>query len=273
MHTNLINGISTPELSSGHRMVAFGDGLFETCYVEQGRIRFRPAHMERLEHGLSRLQMNWSANDRQLLEAEVDLALGQCPAQAVCKILVGRNVVGRGYDFDPATQRTDRIVQISQYQAPQWRHRGADLVISDIPASLNPALAGIKHLNRLDSVLARQSARRVGADEALMTLTDGRLVEGSMSNVYIRFDGQWITPPLSQAGVNGIVRRRLLQQNVISVSERECFVDELQQAEAMLISNALLGLVPVRSLDQRPLPKPDGDELLRLCTAIGIRRD
>lgn len=273
MRLNLINGNHANELDSGHRMVAFGDGLFETCFVDQGRIRFWSDHLARLEHGLSRLQMAWSALDRQLLEAEIGLALAGLEGPAVCKLLLGRGVKGRGYDFDPDTQNTDRIIQVFDYQPPSWLSTGADLVKATVPVSVNPALAGVKHLNRLDSVLARQSARHAGAHEALMAMPDGRLVEGSMSNVLILRDGQWSTPPLDLAGVNGIVRRRLLQQDMLAVVERDCHMDELAGVESMLICNSLIGIVPVRSFERCPVPPPDERELHQLYLAIGLSRD
>lgn len=254
-------------------MVSFGDGLFETCYAEKGRIRFWADHRQRMEDGLARLRMAWSSADRQALEAELDRALADKDDPVVCKILLGRAVAGRGYDFDPATQHTDRIIQVYDYKPPAWRDRGADLVVSDVPPSVNPVLAGIKHLNRLDSVLARQSARRAGADEALMVLADGHLVEGSMSNVFVRRSGRWSTPPLSQAGVNGIVRRRLLQQTELPILEQDCLVADLPRLEAMFICNSLIGLVPVRSLDRCPLPPPSDAQLRTLCHVIGIGRD
>lgn len=271
MRSCLINGTTANALDSGHRAIAFGDGLFETAYADNGRIRFWPDHLERLEAGLERLGMAWDRQARGRLEAEIADALTGLEGPVVCKLLLVRGPAGRGYDFDPARQYTDRIVQVFDYRRPPWVRDGADLVVSSVPASANGALAGLKHLNRLDSVLARQDARRTGAQEALLMLADGRLVEGSMSNCFIRRAGRWTTPRLEEAGVDGIIRRRW--RRLGTLDEADWPVTELPDAEALLIGNALLGLVPARQLDARPLLQPSPAELADLREAIGLPRD
>jgi len=274
MLTCLINGTSDTRLNSDHRLVAFGDGLFETCLADREGIRFWSDHRHRLENGLERLGMAWSSQDRHILETEIETALSEVDGTVVCKLILGRGVQGRGYDFDPERQRTDRIVQVFPYQAQPWYLQGANLVVSEVQASVNPTLAGLKHMNRLDSVLARQSARKAGAHEALLSRADGRLVEGSMSNLYLKRDGQWFTPDLAEAGVDGIIRRRLLRQAGEPIRVADLLRSEdLDRAEALMISNSLIGLVPVVSLDGRPLTPPAWDELSRFRTAIGLSSD
>ncbi len=269
----LINGIPHDQLNCDHRMVSFGDGLFETCLAGPEGIEFWSDHLDRLESGIERLGMQWTLSDRDSLESEINQLLQDTTGPVVCKLILGRGVQGRGYDFDPSSQSTDRVIQLFPYQTQPWHHQGADLVISEVHASANPSLAGLKHLNRLDSVLARQSARKAGAHEALMLLADGRVVEGSMSNLYLKQSGRWLTPDLADAGVNGIIRRRWLRLQDIPVSVADIYLKDLQQAEAMMISNSLIGLVPVLSLNARPLTPPAWDELSLIRTAIGLSSD
>ncbi|GGX51892.1 aminodeoxychorismate lyase [Saccharospirillum salsuginis] len=273
MLTCLINGTVETRLNSDHRLVAFGDGLFETCLADRRGVRFWNDHLNRLENGLARLGMIWTSEDRDALETEIETVLAHVEGVVVCKLILGRGVQGRGYDFDPDRQRTDRIVQVFPYQAQPWHLQGATLVLSEVQASVNPTLAGLKHMNRLDSVLARQSARSAGAHEALLSRADGRLVEGSMSNLYLKRDGQWLTPDLAEAGVDGIIRRRLLRQTEETIRVADLLRSDLDRAEALMISNSLIGLVPVVSLDGRPLTPPAWDELSRFRTAIGLSSD
>lgn len=273
MLTCLINGNTQCQLAVEHRMASFGDGLFETCWADHRGIQFWNDHRQRLEAGLQRLGMAWSSADRQSLEQDIESALHGCDGPVVCKLILGRSVNGRGYDFDPALQTTDRIVQLFPYQSQPWHRQGATVTLSDACASNNPTLAGLKHLNRLDSVLARQSARRAETHEALMMQSDGRLVEGSMSNVYLKLDGLWVTPDLADAGVDGIIRRRLLRQAPDLVRVGDLYRTDLEGAESMMLSNSLIGLVPVVGLDDRSLTPPAWGELTRFRTAIGLSSD
>ncbi|WP_108127171.1 aminodeoxychorismate lyase [Saccharospirillum mangrovi] len=271
MPMNILNGLPTDQLDVRHRALAYGDGLFETCRVENGQIRFWSEHRQRLNEGARRLQLNWASADQDQLEAELTAAMPADSGVWVCKILLLRQYPGRGYDFDPQQQRCDRLIQLSPYQPAAWQMSAARVVSSAVPASINPALAGLKHLNRLDSVLARQSARAAQVDEALLGLSDGCLVEGTMCNVFIKTGQHWQTPPLDQAGVNGIIRRRWMRLG--QLTEANWQMTDLPQADAMLLGNALMGLVPVAEVDGQPLTLPSPDELAQLRNLIGIPSD
>lgn len=271
MNLNLLNGQATDQLDIRHRALAYGDGIFETCWVERGQVRFWDDHQARLLEGAQRLGLNWTPLDQNRLQAELAEVLPSQSTPLICKILLLRQASGRGYDFDPLLQGCDRLIQLTSYHRPAWHSEAARVVSSAVPASINPVLAGLKHLNRLDSVLARQSARAAGAHEALLALPDGRLVEGSMSNVFIKTASQWQTPPLDQAGVNGIIRRRWLRQG--SLTEADWRLDDLPKAEAVVLGNALMGLVPVVAVDNQTITLPTPAELASLRNLIGLPSD
>lgn len=271
MNLNMLNGQSADQFDIRHRALAYGDGIFETCWVQHGQVRFWDDHRARLLDGAQRLGLNWTLADQQRLEAELTQALPSQTTPLICKILLLRQAPGRGYDFDPAQQSCDRLIQLMPYQKPAWHSSTAKVVSSSVPASINPVLAGLKHLNRLDSVLARQSARAAGADEALMALPNGSLVEGSMSNVFIKLASQWQTPPLDQAGVNGIIRRRWLRLG--GLMEAAWRLQDLANAEAIVLGNALMGLVPVASVDNHAIDLPTPAELATLRNLIGLPSD
>ncbi|MFG1496433.1 aminodeoxychorismate lyase [Saccharospirillum sp. HFRX-1] len=271
MNLNFLNGQPTDQIDSRHRALAYGDGIFETCWVQQGQVRFWDDHLQRLNEGAQRLGLSWSASDQQQLEAELTQVLPSQNTPLICKIMLLRRAPGRGYDYDPAQQACDRLIQLTDYHKPDWHSGAAKVVHSAVPASINPVLAGVKHLNRLDSVLARQSARAAGAHEALLALPDGRLVEGSMSNIFIKAGSQWQTPPLDQAGVNGIIRRRWLRLG--SLMEADWSVQSLPQATSILLANALMGIVPVASVDDQAIALPTASELADLRNLIGLPSD
>lgn len=271
MNATYLNGQPAETIELRHRALAYGDGLFETCRVDNGRLRFWADHRDRLNEGAGRLGLAWTDADLDRLEVEIASTLAEHGEAALCKLMLLRRSPGRGYDYDPATQSCDRVIQLSAFEPPAW-HRGTAAVISaTVPASVNPVLAGLKHLNRLDSVLARQQARQADAQEALLALPDGRLVEGSMSNCFIKQDGQWRTPRLDQAGVNGIIRRRWLRRG--DLVEADSMLADLPGADALLLGNALMGLVPVARLDNQPLSLPSSAELAHLRDMIGLPSD
>lgn len=269
----LLNSQPTNQLPLPSRMLAFGDGLFETCLVTRQGLRFASDHLQRLQEGAARLNLAWTGQDQRTLQLDIDTLLKTVEAPAVLKITLGRHAAGRGYDYDPATQQTDRLLQLFEYRPASWYESGARLVTSPIPASVNVALAGIKHLNRLDSVLARQTARSLQAHEALLCDDQGWVVEGSMSNVFYCRGGQWLTPGLKRAGVNGIIRRRWLDSGQQALGIADIRPDDLASCEALLIGNALMGLVRVTHFNDVPLPQANPTELAFLQHRIGLNLD
>lgn len=269
----LLNSQPTDHLPLPSRMLAFGDGLFETCLVTGQGLRFRDDHLQRLQEGISRLKLAWSDEDERQLKTDIDTLLKNDRTPAVLKIILGRQAAGRGYDYDPATQQTDRLLQLFEYHPAPWYETGARLVTSAVPASVNATLAGVKHLNRLDSVLARQTAREHQAEEALLCDDQGWVVEGSMSNLFYRRHGRWYTPQLKRAGVNGIIRRRWLQMNDTILGLADIKPNDLSDCEALLVGNALMGLVRVTHLNDAPLALADEAELASLRTRIGLNLD
>lgn len=269
----LLNSQPTHDLPLPNRMLAFGDGLFETCLVTDRGLRFADDHLQRLNEGAGRLNLAWSVQDQQQLQADIETLCRTARTPAVLKIILGRHAAGRGYDYDPATQQTDRLLQLFEYRPAPWYKTGARLVTSSVPASMNPALAGIKHLNRLDSVMARQSARKHRAEEAILCDGKGNVVEGSMSNVFYRHDGRWLTPGLDQAGVNGIIRRRWLKAGTDALSIADIGPSALSRCEAVLIGNTLMGLVKVTHLDDIAIAPADEVELTSLRTQLGLNVD
>lgn len=218
--------------------------------------QFLSDHVNRLMKGVETLLLAWSESDTEsLLKDIADLCRG-VSAPHVLKIMLLRNGTGRGYDFDPMAQTTDVVLQLADYQQPAWVEQGAKVVTSDVTINENRTLAGLKHLNRLDSVLARQCARKHEAHEALLLDASNNVIEGSMSNIFIKLRGAWLTPSLKSAGVEGILRQQIIRQNTVTVTS--IHTDDLASAEAAALTNSLIGLVPIAELNGRKLAGETG---------------
>jgi len=192
-----------------------------------------------------------------LLEQEArTLAGGQ--ADAILKILITRGSGGRGYR-PPSKARTTRLVCL--YPLPEYplefREQGIRLRHCRTRLGLSPDLAGLKHLNRLEQVLARSEWDDPDIHEGLMFDANGRLVEGTMSNVFLLLDEGLVTPALSRCGVAGVTRSVVLQlaeRLGLPVQRRDVSADELDRAAEVFLTNSLIGIWPVRRLDARTWP-------------------
>lgn len=247
----LINGEPLDRLPVSDRGLNYGDGLFETMAVEAGRVRHWTYHMQRLCRGCRRLGLPLPDEDGLRHEAE---RINRGLDRAVLKLVYTAGSGGRGY-ARPEPVAPLRILTVSPWPdyPAGWFEQGIELVVCAIPASTNPALAGLKHLNRLDSVLARQEVARQGVEEGIMLDDDGMLVEGTMSNLFWFTEETLHTPDVNRAGVAGVTRQRLLrlaEQKAIPVRIARFPLQSLRQADEVFVSNSLLGVCPVRRLGQ-----------------------
>ncbi|EPA9109386.1 aminodeoxychorismate lyase [Serratia liquefaciens] len=241
-----INGQQHDALAPSDRGLQFGDGCFTTARVVEGKIDLLPWHIERLQQSAQRLML--PACDWDALEYEMVRAAESIP-QGVVKAILTRGSGGRGYS-PKGCEHPTRIVSRSAYPMHylQWREQGISLALSPVTLARHPLLAGLKHLNRLDQVLIRAHLDQTAADEALVLDTAGMLVECCAANLFWRKGKAVFTPDLSQAGVAGLMRRRVIEllagsrYSLHYVSEP---LETLADAEEVLVSNALMPLLPV----------------------------
>jgi 4-amino-4-deoxychorismate lyase len=251
----LINGETVDCLSSLDRGLLYGDGVFETLHVEQGSPRFWRRHMTRLRAGCHCLGID--DIDPGVLHAEAGRLLAGVD-RCVLKLIITRGTGGRGYGPTGCGAPT-RILQ--RHAAPDYppalSREGVRVRLCQASLSHNPRLAGIKHLNRLEQVLARSEWDDPDIHEGLMFDANGRLVEGTMSNVFLLLDEGLVTPALSRCGVAGVTRSvvlQLAQRLGLPVQRRDVSADELDRAAEVFLTNSLIGIWPVRRLDARTWP-------------------
>jgi 4-amino-4-deoxychorismate lyase len=249
----LINGCAEVRVDARDRGLHYGDGIFETIAIVNGRPRFADWHFERLAQGANRLGI--PVPDLDLLRAEIALA---CPEpHGVVKVIVTRGVGQRGYR-PPIHPEPTRIVAASSWpdRDPANESTGVRLGWCRTRFGRNPALAGIKHLNRLEQVLARAEWDDGSMDEGLMKDDRDSVISATQANVFARIGGQWVTPALDHCGVAGIMRRAFLGWAAESgdpVIARELPARELESASRVFLTNAVIGAWPVREFAEREL--------------------
>nr|WP_245232257.1 aminodeoxychorismate lyase [Thiorhodococcus minor] len=250
----MVNGEQVAEhLPLLDRGLHYGDGLFETVRLHQGRLCQWQRHLDRLLLGAERLGI--PAPDSGVLRAE-GLRAADGLSEGVLKLILSRGAGGRGYR-PPASPDPVRICL--SYPAPaaaseDWR-RGVAVRYCRAPASINPILAGIKHLNRLDSVLARLEWDDAAVAEGLMLDPFGSIVGGTMTNLFVWDGARLISPLLDRCGIAGTVRGLTL--GLAATMGIECLVMRIEPADlrvaaGLFLTNAIIGVWPVRELDGRP---------------------
>jgi 4-amino-4-deoxychorismate lyase len=249
----LINGQASDGISSLDRGLLYGDGVFETIAVEDGRLRFWFRHLARLNAGCGRLGISQPEGNRLLEES---LAVISGVDRGVLKIIVTRGCGGRGYR--PASDATPtRIIQLHTWpDYPETCH-GSGVRVR-LCRQRNPALAGIKHLNRLEQVLARGEWDDPGILEGLLLDEDDHPVGGTMSNLFIVRDRVLMTPELVRCGVAGILRTVVLEVAArvpMPLQVRALGLDDLWGADEMFLTNSLFGIWPVIAIEGRPYRK------------------
>jgi len=247
-----INGRKSARIDYRDRGLQYGDGLFETMRVRGGRVRLLGFHLERLYAGCRRLDI--TAPPRLLLSRELERIAG-LRREAVLKLIVTRGVSRvRGYR-PTGRERCTRIVALhslpravlAEARAP------ARIRLCATPIGLNPRLAGLKTLNRLESVMARAEWSDARIWEGLMRDVDQNIVCGTMSNLFIRRGSTLMTPKLDRCGVAGVMRRWILQAaGDLGLSALECPIRwrDLREAEEVFMSNAVVGVRSVAAIER-----------------------
>jgi 4-amino-4-deoxychorismate lyase len=248
----LINGSIENKISILDRGLHYGDGLFETIPVQDGSLLCFEEHAERLISGCERLSIPFTNTD--LLKVEANSLINGID-KAVIKIIITRGQGGRGYAL-PENTEPSRI--ISLYPFPQYSkensEQGVNVRTCDYRYSHNPRLAGIKHLNRLEQIMARSEWDDYSIAEGVVLDHDENVIEGTMSNIFYVLDNVLYTPDLSNCGVEGIVRNKIvklapdinIQTKINKISHQS-----LLAADEIFLTNSVIGVWPIKMIDEK----------------------
>ncbi len=242
-----IDGVTDDRVDALDRGLHYGDGLFETIAYKDGCIEFLECHLNRLMSGCVKLNI---AFDRfSDLRCEIHSLCHEASSDAVIKVIVTRGASSRGYLAPKGTIPT-RIVSTYPYpnDVHYYNQQGIRARICQHRLSENSGLAGLKHLNRLDQVIARNEWRDKTIAEGFMLDSTDHVIEGTMSNIFIVSARRLITPKLDKSGIAGIIRSKIItlatEQNM-PVKEASICQQTLRNAEEIFVCNSVMGIVPV----------------------------
>lgn len=264
----LINGIENTCIDVRDRGFQYGDGLFETIAYKNNKLQLWDEHMQRLRDGCERLSLSF-VDEARWLE---DIGKMQLQGDAIIKLSISRGVSARGYVYNEADNQVDNVTRVTAaYAWPNYtgnhtgdhvgnhigehtvedRRQGITAIFCKTPISINPLLAGIKHLNRLDNVLARNEWHSSDIAEGFMLDNHQHVIEGTMSNVFGVRDAQLYTPLLTNCGVQGVMRQEIIVRaramgTVVNISEIS--KQDFLQMDGIFVTNSVIGLWPVRKI-------------------------
>ncbi len=237
------------------RAAAYGDGLFETIAIRADKPRLWSLHSERLQIGCTRLGLPCPEPHGLLVKLEAAISTARLSTViATAKLTVSAGNSGRGYRRNPNADPLVRISVHAAHSLPTEKYQGGVSVrLCTTRLGVQPLLAGIKTLNRLEQVMARAEWNDEKIFEGLMLDTDGRLICGTMSNVFISKESVLITPAITRCGVTGVMRRHIINllrnEEGMDCEVRDISLKELAAADEVFLSNSQFGILPVRTCD------------------------
>lgn len=251
------------------RGLAYGDGLFETIAYVGGQLNHWALHWQRLKLGAQQLSISLPEEqfflDNIFLEIDNELQLSETnKANKVIKIIVTRGQGGRGYLY---SERQESSIIITVHN---WPERSLQDYQYGIHATLcmtclakQPALAGIKHLNRLEQVLGRNEFNITQYQEGIMTECpdavlnnsinmDSIVIEGTSSNLFFVINDRLLTPLIDTCGVRGTMRESVIflaAELGIATDEGTYSLNDLMSASEVFFTNSIWGILPVASIE------------------------
>ena len=245
-------------VSTADRGLAYGDGLFETIRMSGQRAVLRELHLNRMVADAARLgiPVQRMELDAAITQAGIDHHSTFSGDDWVLKLILTRGPGGRGYRL-PENSQPSLVVSVAP-MPPLPDSSGVVADIAKFPLTVNPQLAGIKTLNRLEQVMA--SREFTGKEfELIMRDVAGNLVEGTRTNLFVKLENHWITPPLGSLAVSGVMRSHLidcLRAEGDEVCEQNVPPSLLSSAgfRGFYLTNSILGIVPVRKMSGVDLP-------------------
>lgn len=231
------------------RAASYGDGCFTTISVQNGQAELLFAHIARLQKACFKLAIGIPEGDwHQLRLCTQEKA--QTLQQGIVKIIISAGSGGRGYSRNSDSEVCcyfQTLPPVSHYE--QWRELGISLGVSQYKLNSNPELAGIKHLNRIEQVLIKQQTSQY--EDSIVLDEQGMMVEVSAGNLFWQSYGRWFTPDLTQCGVEGVMRNRLMHLLVAKkqkIAQVRAKLSALHHASDVFICNSLMKIVPVNRI-------------------------
>lgn len=244
----LINGVAADGVAATDRGLAYGDGVFRTLLWRQGKPRWWPRHYRKLDHDCRALAIVCPA---EAVLVEETARAAAAAGDSVVKIIITRGSGTRGYAPPQNTLPTRIVMTAALPEYPEeFSRSGIKVHLCRMRLSSQPRLAGVKHLNRLENVLARAEWSDPEVPEGLVLDDEDHIIGGTMTNLFIVEGGKLVTPALLGCGVAGVTRARVMEAaSKLGMVCREEPITQarLLDAEEALVVNSVIGVWQIRA--------------------------
>jgi len=264
-----VNGKLVSGIAPTNRGFAYGDGIFRTMRLLNGELLDWPLHYQTLVADCSKIQIVCPSAELLMQEFKYFMAsaLEAEQSSGIIKIIITRGDGARGY-APPAICEPTRVFvhsALPEYSAEIYS-AGVALYTCQTRLASQPLLAGIKHLNRLENVLARAELKDPRFFDGILRDYDDHVIEAVSGNLFISKGGLVMTPALDRCGVAGVMRQKILdwyktQGN--TVVSTNLFMENLLTADAVVIANSVYGVLQVTQIDQQAIASNDWAKELR----------
>ena len=255
-HSYLINGSFDHAISPFDRGFAYGDGVFRTLVMREGSPENWPLHYQKLVADCSAIGIVCPSPELLMNDLQQLFLLDET---AVAKIIVTRGEGNRGYTPPAVTAPMRVVVKSPMPQYPETRFvDGVNLTVCETRLALQPRLAGIKHLNRLENVLARMEWHSPNIADGIFLDINDNVIECTAANIFARFDDTLITPSLTQCGVAGVTRQRIIELAhtlALKIVVETLSLEKLLSADEVIICNSLYGAWQVKTVQMKASQK------------------
>ncbi len=250
----LVNGAVTDLLAVTDRGLAYGDGVFRTFPVTGGRARNWRFHFRKLAGDCAALAL--PCPPEAVLVEELN-RLSAAEAECIVKFIVTRGSGERGYAPPQPAVATRVLLTSPPLQYPEeFARAGVRVRLCSTRLAAQPRLAGVKHLNRLENVLARSEWSDPAVAEGLMLDPEGNVIGGTMTNLFVLDEIGMVTPDLSKCGVAGVTRERILAaaaRQGLSCRVEPVSLDRVLRARELILVNSVIGAWAVKDIEGRRL--------------------
>ncbi len=249
--TFLINGGLNQGISPLDRGLSYGDGVFRTFKVVNGLVIDWPLHYQRLVHDCGAIGI--VCPSAELLMSDI-AHLFLIDETAIAKIIVTRGEGARGYAPPAVTMPTRIVIKSKMPSYAKHYDEGVQLFKCKTLLSYQAQLAGVKHLNRLENVLARAEWSDPSYFDGLMLDMEGNVIECTSANIFARYGNELHTPLIARCGVAGVTRQSIINLAYLAKLTpitKNIQYDDLLQADEVVICNSVYGALQVRAIADR----------------------
>ena len=247
MNTSLVNGKFSANVTILNRNFQYGEGVFETCALKGGKLLFWHKHYKRLSIGCAKLSID-NVEEATLIADMKKLVISSKIKNGIIKIILSTESFERGYSTTDA--KVIRVVSISKSKFVNKIF--FELSVCGSHYSNNEKLAGIKHCNRLENILA---SKKLDCDDCIMLDTRGNVISSTCANIFIVKDNELITPNLDSCGILGTRRSIVLEiASLLAIKTRvsNIVLADIHSADEVFITNSILGIQQISKLNNAP---------------------